>query len=75
MSRRNVWSVLRGGKLVAVELTKESAWAKAESLLRSNETPRDLSRHDIMSAGFAVVASYLEDGPSPAYHYQLSRSV
>ena len=72
--RHNVWAVKKDAKLVMVCLSKQAAWDAAASLL--DPLPAGMpTRHDVMSQGFAVVATYLTYSPDPARHWVQSRTV
>jgi hypothetical protein len=72
--RHNVWAVKKGAKLVMVCLSKQSAWDAAASLL--DPLPAGMpTRHDVMSQGFSVVATYLTYSPDASRHWVISRDV
>ena len=72
--RHNVWALKKDAKLVMVCLSKSAAWDAAASLMQPL-TASLLTRHDVMSHGFSVVAAYLTYSPDAARHYVMSRYV
>ena len=73
-TRHNVWAVKKGSKLLMVCLSKQSAWDAAASLM--DPLPAGMpTRHEVMSQGLSVVATYLTYSPDAARHWVRSTAV